>query len=65
MTDTTKDEEIKRLRMELNRALNYHHRNIADVATAMREDRGHVCQSRKTCEAIFQRSWEAIKSEVL
>ena len=65
MSDTAKNEIIAKLSAELNRSQTAHHRNLTDVAKAMREDRGHFCQSRKTIEAVFQRSWDAIKSEVL
>ena len=64
MTETC-TKEVAELRIALNKSLNAHHRNIQQVAKALREDKGHFCESRKIIEAIFQRSWDAIKSEVL
>ena len=57
----TPETEARDLRIELNRVLNLHNRNLEDAATALRVDRGHHCDCRKTLDAIMQRSWQAIK----
>lgn len=49
------------LRCALTDSLNMHHRNLEDASRVFREDRGHVCESRKAIEAIRARSFSAIK----
>jgi hypothetical protein len=56
--------EIEQLQMMLNEALNMHQRNLEDCTVAMQHElyKGHHCDFRTTIQAVFDRSWHAIKT---